>query len=159
MILEASLIFRIFLNFHIFDTDPLGGMGGGAQKIFIVYLHVLKGSELNESIKKNLYFFGRKLWSGLEPPPPPQRPTPPKNTSFFFWRRPLLKILSSSSKIHKIQKWEFKKETRKLDKKYARNHAIDQEKRKDSRKKKLKWSRKNSKIQEKKERKRTLDKE
>ena len=50
----------------------VGWAGGGWYtqiKFFFVYLHVLKCSESNESKKKNLYFFGRKLWSGLEPPP------------------------------------------------------------------------------------------
>ena len=49
-----------------------------------MYLHVLKGSESNESKKKNLYFFGRKLWSGLEPPPAPNGPDHPKVQVFFF---------------------------------------------------------------------------
>ena len=49
-----------------------------------MYLHVLKGSESNESKKKNLYFFGRKLWSGLEPPPPPMVPTTQKYKFFFL---------------------------------------------------------------------------
>ena len=78
MILEASLIFRIFLNFHIFDTDPQGGMGGGAQKIFIVYLHVLKGSELNESIKKTCTFLAESCGRASNPPPPLTSPTTQK---------------------------------------------------------------------------------
>ena len=53
-----------------------------SQKKIIVYFHVLKGSESNESIKK-LVLFWPKVVVGPRTPPP-QRPTPPKNTSVFF---------------------------------------------------------------------------
>ena len=60
-----------------------------------MYLHVLKVSASNGT-KKNWYFFGWKLWSGLEPPPPPLTCCPRKlanqtsNQCFTFISRKII---------------------------------------------------------------------
>ena len=98
------MYFSLFVFFNLaffwfsvtFDrlTAPVDrGVGVVHPNIFFcVYLHVLKCSESNESKKKNLYFFGRKLWSGLEPPLPPMVPTTQKY-KFFFDAAPYRKAL------------------------------------------------------------------
>ena len=56
---------------NLWQVDSPGWQGDGVvhpNKFFFVYLHVLKVSASNGTKKINWYFFGRKLWSGLEPP-------------------------------------------------------------------------------------------
>ena len=58
------------------------GMGWYTQIIFFVCVFTrFEGFCIEWNQKKNWYFFGRKLWSGLIPPS--QLPPPPKSTIFF----------------------------------------------------------------------------
>ena len=78
----------------------VGVEGGGvldvagrvSTKYFFLCIYTFWSVLNRMKAKKNLYFFGRKLWSGLEPPLPPMVPTTQKY-KFFFDAAPYRKAL------------------------------------------------------------------